>query len=337
VSSRLFGVGIEGPSLGPREREILRTHPPYGVILFRRNIESPAQLGDLVTELRGLGVRFLFADQEGGPVDRLRDLLAPAPSFARASQSGAARRAGELAGEALAAFGFDVDLAPVVDRAVSGAGAVVLGERCAASDPAAIIAAASEFLGGLHARGVAGCLKHFPGLGRARLDTHEALPVIEDDPNELALDLAPFHALMSRARAIMISHASSAATGNLPASLAPEWATVRLRETLGFEGAAFSDDLEMGALSAFGALPERSVRAAIAGCDLLFVCRRLEEYPECVEAVGRDVPAGRRTEAAGRLEAYAAHVENLRPARRRPATPWGTLAARIRGFAGSLA
>jgi beta-N-acetylhexosaminidase len=335
VSSGLFGVGVEGPSLTSLERDILAAHRPFGGILFRRNIESAEQLADLVGSLRALGVRFLFVDQEGGPVDRLRDLLAPAPSLARASRARSARRAGELAGEALARLGFDVDLAPVVDRAVPGAGALVLGERSVSADPGLIITAAGDFLDGLHARGIAGCLKHFPGLGRARFDTHQTLPLLDADPHALALDLAPFDALMSRAGAIMISHA--AGEDGWPASLSPAWATTQLREILGFEGAAFSDDLEMGALAAFGGLPERSARAALAGCDLLFVCRRIEEYPACVEAVEKNVPAERREEAAARLEAYAAHIESLRPARLRAEVPIETVAAAIRGFDESLA
>ncbi len=334
MSSRLFGVGVEGPALTPRERQVLHAHPPFGAILFRRNIETVGQLADLIANLRDLGARYVFVDQEGGPVDRLRDLLAPAPSLARAARAGASRKAGELAGEALARLGFDVDLAPVVDRAVPGAGAAVLGERSVSAEPRPVIDAAGGFLAGLHARGIAGCLKHFPGLGRARFDTHQNLPVIESDPHQLALDLAPFDALMSEARAIMVSHA--AAEDGLPASLAPAWATTQLREILGFEGAAFSDDLEMGALDAFGGLPERSVRAALAGCDLLFVCRRLEEYPACVEAVERKVPAERRDEAADRLETYAAHIEGMRPARPRPPDPLETVAAAIRGFEASL-
>ena len=334
MSSRLFGVGVEGPELSPREREILTAHPPFGVILFRRNIESPGQLAELVASLRELGARYLFLDQEGGPVDRLRDLLSPAPSFARASRAGAARRAGELAGEALARLGFDVDLAPVVDRSVPGAGALVLGERSASADPGPIIAAAGAFLAGLHSRGIGGCLKHFPGLGRARLDTHNKLPVIESDSHQLALDIAPFDALMSDAGAIMIAHA--AADDGVPASLSPTWARTYLREIVGFEGAAFSDDLEMGALSAFGELPERSSRAALAGCDLLFVCRRLEALPACVESVERTVPVERRAEAAERLEAYASHLERLRRNRVPETLPLETVAAAIRGFEASL-
>lgn len=312
MSSRLFAVGLAGPSLEAAEREILAAHPPRGVILFRRNIEDIERLAKLIDALRELGVRHLFLDQEGGPVDRLRDLLGPSPSLRRAVRMATARRAGATAGAALATFGFDVDLAPVVDRAVEGAGALVLGERSASADPGEIIRATGEFLDGLHSMGVGGCLKHFPGLGRARLDTHRSLPIVPHDAAEEVLDLAPFRALMDRARAIMISHA--AGPDGVPASLSRARATVLLRGGLGFGGAAFSDDLEMGALEAFGEMPDRCARAAEAGCDLLFVCRRIQTYPACVEAVERLVPRFRRDEATRRLDAYAAHLESLRRA-----------------------
>jgi beta-N-acetylhexosaminidase len=312
MSSRLFAVGLAGPALEPAEREALSSHPPRGVILFRRNIEDAERLTRLIDDLRQLGVGLLFLDQEGGPVDRLCDLVGPAPSLRRAVRIAAPRRAGSAAGAALASFGFDVNLAPVVDRAVAGAGALILGERCASSDPDEIIRAAGDFLAGLHSQGVGGCLKHFPGLGRARLDTHRSLPIVPNDAAEEALDLAPFRALMDRARAIMISHA--AGPDGVPASLSRARATVLLRGGLGFGGAAFSDDLEMGALDAFGDLPERCARAAEAGCDLLFVCRRIQAYPACVEAVERLVPRFRRDEAARRLDAYSAHLEALRRA-----------------------
>ncbi len=330
---------MEGTTLTRPEREILGAHPPFGVILFRRNIESAAQLERLIGEIRGLGARFLFVDQEGGPVDRLRDLLAPAPSLRRAGASPEeARRAGELAGTALRRLGFDVDLAPVVDRGLPGAGDLVLGERSVSPDPARIIEAAGNFLDGLHARGIGGCLKHFPGLGRARVDTHEALPVLEQDPHQQALDLTPFDALMPRAGAVMISHA--AGSDGIPASLSDAWASVQLRTVLGFEGAAFSDDLEMGALAAFGTIPQRCARAALAGCDLLFVCRKLDEYPAAIAAVEAEVPELRRAESIERLDAYGEHLAALRRAAKSDAAaaiPLDTLASEIRSFNESLA
>ncbi len=328
MSSRLFGVGIAGPRLTDAERAILKTHPPYGVILFRRNLVGLAESQALIRELKGLGSPFLFVDQEGGPVDRLAGLLAPTPSFQAAARGGAARRLGDLAGAALALLGFDVDLAPVVDRASEGAGALVLGERSASADPHEVLLAGGEFLAGLHERGIGGCLKHFPGLGRARLDTHKALPVLEPDPHQEALDLAPFDGLMGTARAVMISHLGG--PDGLPASLSPERATGLLRDRLGFDGAAFSDDLEMGALDAFGDLPERCARAAAAGCDLLFVCRQIERYPECVAKVEASVSRERRDEAARRLEDYARHLGSLRAASRGPTPTAATVAAQLR-------
>jgi len=330
--SRLFGVGIGGPHLTPGEREILERHPPRTVILFRRNIEEESQVCALVREIRKLpGSPFVCVDQEGGPVDRFRDLLGPSISLFRAAASGSARRAGELAGEVCARFGIAIDLAPVVDRASPGAGEEILGERTAGEESEAVVEAAGEFLDGLQSHGVGGCLKHFPGLGRARLDTHRALPRIPTDAEEESRDLRPFQSLMEKAGAVMISHA--AGPDGLPASLSHARATDLLRGRLGFAGAAFSDDLEMGALSTFGSLPERSAAAALAGCDLLFVCKELESLPDCITAVEREVPAGRRAEAASRLEAYSRRLQRLRRSSAVPERSVGELAADIRELA----
>ncbi len=326
--SRVFGVGLAGTEISPEERKILEAHPPWAVILFRRNLESVDQVRTLTSRIRDLpGSPRICVDQEGGPVDRFRDLLGPSISFREAAQAGLARRAGELAGEACARLGFDVDLAPVVDRLLAGASERVLRDRCASSEPTEVARHAGDFLAGLHGRGTGGCVKHFPGLGRARLDTHRELPLIPADPEEERRDLAPFEATMASARAVMISHA--AGPDGEPASLSRRIATDRLRRVLGFDGAAFSDDLEMGALSAFGSLPERCAAAALAGCDLLFVCSRLAEYPGCVAQVGREVPPERLSEAARRLEAYARHLEEIRSAASIPDRPLTDLIADI--------
>ena len=197
----------------------------------------------------------------------------------------------------------------MVDRGLPEAGALVLGERCAAAEPERIERAAREFLEGLHAGGVGGCLKHFPGLGRARLDTHKSLPKLDPNPEEERLDTAPFTALMDAAGAVMISHA--AGPDGRPASLSPALGTTLLRKRLGFRGAAFSDDLEMGALSEFGDLPTRSAAALFAGCDLLLVCKQIEAYPDCVEAVENQISSERRAEAARRLQIYRRHLEEM--------------------------
>ena len=313
--SRLFGVGLSGPELTASERRILDRQPPRGAILFRRNIETAGQTARLVSELSRRGL-LVFLDQEGGPVDRLRDVLGPSISFRAAASGGLARRAGELAGESCARFGFDVNLAPVVDRRIEGASAEVLRERCAGEDPAAVARAAGEFLAGLHSRGVGGCLKHFPGLGRAALDTHVALPRLAANARERARDLEPFRRTFARARAVMISHV--AGPDGVPASLSGKIGCRLLRERLRFRGAAFSDDLEMGALASFGDLPRRALLACRAGCDLLFVCSRIDEYPDCVAAVGAGISPRRAAEATARMDRYAAHLERIRRGRRPP-------------------
>ena len=325
-AAALFGVGIGGPSLTADERSLLERNPPGAVILFKRNIRSVEDARELTRELRALpGRPLVCVDMEGGPVDRFREILGPSASFRDAARAGLARRAGELAGEACRLLGFQVDLAPVVDRMLPGASERVLAGRCAAGEPEEIVAAAAAFLDGLHAAGIAGCVKHFPGLGRADLDTHQALPFLPDDPDEESRDLAPFAATMDSAGAVMISHA--AGLDGLPASLSPTKATALLRGSLGFRGAAFSDDLEMGALDAFGELPDRAAEASRAGCDLLLVCSRVEEYTACVRQVEDSVPAERRREAAARLEEYAARAP-LAP--ERPALPVETLRDAIR-------
>jgi len=308
-----IGVGIAGASMTPAERALLAQIAPWAIILFRRNLEALDQVADLVGEIRRLpGPPRLCVDQEGGPVDRFRDLLGPSISFRAAAGRRNARRAGELAGEACARLGFDVDLAPVVDRLLPGASENVLRDRCASADPGEVSRAASEFLDGLHARGVGGCVKHFPGLGRSGLDTHRELPVIPVDPGQESSDLAPFQATMEKAGAVMVSHA--AGQDGLPASLSRERVTDLLRGRLHFSGAAFSDDLEMGALAAFGSLPQRCAAAMRAGCDLVLVCSRSEEYGDCMAALEREVPPERRAEALSRLAVYGRHLDGLRRA-----------------------
>lgn len=331
-ASRLFGVGLAGPTLGRRERAILEERPPGAVILFRRNIETAEYLVSLIEEVRSLpGGPLLLLDQEGGPVDRLRDLVGPFPSFHAAARAGLAESAGEIAGRACALLGFDVDLAPVVDRRLPGAGESVLGERAAAADPEEIVVAGRDFLRGLHAHGVGACLKHFPGLGRARFDTHRDLPVLDEDVLQLEADLRPFRVLHELAGAVMVSHAASEPR-SMPASLSREVATRLLRDAVGFEGVTLSDDLEMGALERFGGLPERSAAAMNAGCDLVFVCSRTGEYPACADAVAREVSEARIAEALRRIAAWRERLDALRLAAPRPA---GTL-AELRGRVAEL-
>jgi beta-N-acetylhexosaminidase len=169
----------------------------------------------------------------------------------------------------------------------------------------------------LNAFGVAGCLKHFPGLGRAAVDSHLVLPRIADDAEELEKDLAPFRALASRVPAVMVSHAAIGSERR-PATLDPTVATGLLRHGVGFSGVAVSDDLEMGALADFGGIAERAALAFEAGCDLLCVGKETAALPDAAEAIERGAAASRRAEAEGRIDAFRQGLRDLARRRRSP-------------------
>jgi len=300
-------VGLPGPALGAEEREALERLRPFGVILFKRNVEESAQVLDLTEAVRAASPKtLLFVDAEGGRVDRLAGIVGAAPAGAElaAASPELALRAGRWVGHALRALGFDADFAPMVDldRGMTGNG---LEGRTLGTSPRAVIARARAFLAGLRSAGVGGCVKHFPGLGASAEDTHHGGTRVGLSRAELADDLAPYEALAAEAGAVMIGHAVYPALDpdGLPADLSPAIARGVLRRDLGFDGVAFSDDLEMSALAPFGTLADRAERAFAAGCDVIPICSRLDAAAEAAERLGRTAPA-RRAEAARRLTAY---------------------------------
>jgi len=180
------------------------------------------------------------------------------------------------------------------------------------------VTAAAAFLEGLSEFGVAGCLKHSPGLGRAAVDSHLDLPRIVEDPLALEKDLLPFRLLAGRAPAVMISHAATGGT-RLPATLDRAVAADLLRRGAGFSGLAISDDLEMGALAEFGSVPERSAAAFEAGCDLLCIGKETAALPAAAEAIERGASGSRRREAERRLGGFRQALGRIGAGRR--ATP----------------
>src|SRR5580658_5773011 len=263
-------VGIAGPVLLPAEAALFRAHPPAGVILFARNIQDRRQLAALMADLRRVlppGSVFMV-DQEGGRVARLR------PPFWRAHPPAATlvtlRRAwlsGALIGLDCAGAGFNTVAAPVLDLAIPGAHDVI-GDRSFAEDPAWAARLGRAFAEGLLAAGVQPIGKHVPGHGRARVDSHLSLPVVE--ANHLDADLLPF-ARNADLPWMMTAHIVYPAFDNTaPATLSPIIIQQVIRGRIGFQGVLVTDDLAMKALA--GEPADLAVKALNAGCDLALYC-----------------------------------------------------------------
>lgn len=276
-------IGLAGPALTAEEAELCRDLPPFGAILFARNIVEPAQLSDLVEAFRGAVGRPdapVLVDQEGGRVARLRPPHWRHPPAAAvfgalfARDPVAARRAAflnaRLIADDLARLGITVCCAPVLDVPEPGADPVI-GDRAFAADPHVICSLGRAVIRGLQAGGVVPVMKHAPGHGRARLDSHQALPVVEASAEELlARDGRPFAALAREETWAMTAHILYTAFHDTrPATLSPR-ALRFLRHRLGLRGPIVSDDLAMKAL---GGAPGDLARAAIvAGCDAVLEC-----------------------------------------------------------------
>ena len=299
--------GVAGTFLADDERKLLEELRPGGVILFARNVEGREQLAALAAQLGDLSSRpYVAIDLEGGRVNRLEALLGPLPSPAESAAAGsrAVAALGAALGAACAHFGIGVDFAPVLDAACSD-GFLAREQRCLGAHAGEVARGAAELLGGLEARGVAGCLKHYPGLGTGRVDSHRELPVLEDGVVD---EEATFRLLSAPGRAVMVAHAVAPSLGDAlrPASLSPvvvgRLATVSC-------GPVIADDLEMGALAVHGSLGERAAAALLAGCNQVLVCNALAERTEVVEHVrrwaGRDARLARALDrASGRVAGF---------------------------------
>ena len=310
---RAFVCGLGGPRLLAEERAFLRETLPWGLILFKRNLESREQLLALTSEFRAAVGRdaAVLIDQEGGRVQRLGPPMWSAyPAAARFEAELGAARAEEavrltmrLIAHDLREVGIDVDCAPVLDVADEATHAVI-GTRAYARDPARVATLGRAAMEGLMAGGVAPVVKHIPGHGRARADSHLELPVVEASRAELERDFLAFRALAD-APAAMTAHVVYAAIDpTAPCTTSAKMISEIVRGEIGFEGLLFSDDLSMKALG--GAFDARTRGAFAAGIDIALHCNGdLNEARLVAEASPR--LEGR---AFARAEAMRASVNN---------------------------
>jgi len=310
MAPRAFISGLSGLTLTADERVFLREARPWGLILFKRNIEDKFQVTDLIGEaLHELGGEApVLVDQEGGRAQRLGPPHWPAypPGAAygriydRDPDAGlaAARLGARLIAADLIELGINVDCLPLADVPVAGADRVI-GDRAYGETPAKVAAIAGAVAEGLAEGGVLPVLKHIPGHGRANADSHLKLPVVHADRATLeATDFAAFRPL-KRLPLAMTAHVVFTAIDPVrPATTSATMIGEVIRGFIGFDGLLMGDDISMGALS--GSITERARASLAAGCDLVLHCNgKLDE----MRAVAAEAPelAGdgrRRAEAA---------------------------------------
>ncbi|MCE3001436.1 MAG: beta-N-acetylhexosaminidase [Xanthomonadaceae bacterium] len=300
-------IGIPGLELGAADRDAIAHPACSGVILFKRNFASRAQVAALIDAIRDVrpGPFLLAVDQEGGPVQRFQDGFTRLPPLAAIGALWESDRPRALAlaemhawlmASETRAIGIDLSFAPVVDLA---RGNRAIGPRAFHADPEATSALSLAYLRGMRMAGMAATIKHFPGHGSVLEDTHFDDAVDPRTLDELrAQDLVPFHdAILAGAEAVMMAHVRYPAVDADPAGYSRRWIVDILRGDLAFRGAVFSDDIGMAAAESAGGIRARIEAHLDAGCDFVLVCQPAQAA-EALAAVAHRAPASAATIAA---------------------------------------
>jgi len=320
-------LGIRQPKLDASMRDFFRDAKPWSFILFREACVTRDQVRALCAEMREAAGHdaIVYIDQEGGRVARLK---APEwPTWPAAARYGeiylrdheagveATRLGHRLMAHELKSIGVDGDFTPVLDTPISGADPII-GDRAFGMDSKTIAALGAAALQGLHAGGVAGCIKHMPGHGRAEADSHLALPRVTASAQELEKDIAPF-ASLAWAEAAMTAHiVYQAWDPDRPATCSAKVISAIIRGRLGFHGLLMSDDLDMKALqyALNGGLTQRAMAALEAGVDVVLQCSGVlqdmqDTVDGCNELDGLSLVRARAVEAFAKRPAEAFDVD----------------------------
>ena len=288
--------GMAGLELTDEERDFLRDADPAGMIIFRRNCETPDQLLRLTDSMRALTGRGdlpILIDQEGGRVARMRPPAWPAfPAAERfallydaapSSAIEAVRSNARALALMLRSCGINVNCLPLLDVRQQGA-TDIIGDRALGSQPMQVAALGRAVLDGMASAGVVGVVKHMPGHGRALVDSHKELPVVTASAEELETDLEPFERLAWAPMGMTAHVVYTAWDADRPASLSPTVIHDIIRGRIGFDGWLMSDDLGMEALS--GDFASRAAGVIAAGCDVALHCSgKMDEMIAVASAV----------------------------------------------------
>lgn len=275
-------AGFAGPRVDGQVETLIREQQVGGLILFQRNIEDSDQLASLIAGLKAQNKEnplplFIALDEEGGRISRLPSGSPQFPSgkaLGERDDPDYSFAVGQEMGAALAAFGFNMNFAPVLDI-VSNPQNEVIGDRSFGNNPEVVSRQGLAVMQGLQSKNIIAVVKHFPGHGDTRLDSHLDLPVVEHDRKRLDdFEFVPFReAIGSGAEAVMTAHiVYPQLDPGKPATMSEKILTGILRRELGFRGIIITDDLEMAAITKNYVLAEAALEAVRAGADMLLIC-----------------------------------------------------------------
>ncbi|MCY6380580.1 beta-N-acetylhexosaminidase [Hoeflea prorocentri] len=317
AESKAMILGCGGLTLTDEERSFFRAERPWGFILFARNIHERQQVIDLVASMRECVGRTdapVLIDQEGGRVQRIKPPLVPdyPPASAigdvyRSSEADGLRAAwlmGRLHAHDLSGFGINVDCLPVLDVPMDG-GHDVIGNRAFCKEPEAVAALGRQAMDGLTAGGVLPVIKHMPGHGRATVDSHLHMPVVDAEPEDLETsDFVPFKKLADAPMAMTAHVMFSKIDPDRPSTSSPVIIEDVIRKKIGFNGLLMSDDLSMKALS--GDFASKTDAIFGAGCDVVLHCNGVMEEMVEVSAHSPDLDGASARRAQHVLSLFGA-------------------------------
>jgi beta-N-acetylhexosaminidase len=311
-------AGFEGKRLDRDLQGLIADLRVGGLILFKRNVESPQQLADLCRSAQdwarecGLPPLFVAIDQEGGQVARLGPPFTQFPGNPAMRDAPHATRFARITAAELAAVGINMNLAPVLDAVPRGSDSI-MAQRAFGADAQWVARLGAAVIAELQTRGVMAVAKHFPGIGRTRLDSHIDLPFLDADLGSLQdYDLIPFRAaIQQQVAAVMLSHTLYRQLDpQWPASLSKSIARDLLRKRMGFKGVVLTDDLEMGAITRHYGLNAAIRQVLRADIDVALICRSAEKLRQAHALMVRKI--GQSEERRSRAEAAAGRIMALK-------------------------
>ncbi|KJL02174.1 glycosyl hydrolase family 3 [Priestia aryabhattai B8W22] len=302
---QMMVVGFQTEEVDDHIKTMISTYHAGGVILFDRNMKTPKQVATLTNSLQDLAQEtknqiplMMGVDQEGGEIVRMKDQVSPIPSQQELGQKNnkdLVYQAANRNGQELAAMGFNVDFAPVLDLSDTDT-------RSFGTDPEKAAEFGKAAVSGLNANGLTAALKHFPGNGRSNIDPHLETSSVKADKLDLENgDIYPFKQMVRNVDNnnffVMVTHIKYPAYDKEnPASISPIIIQELLRKQLGYKGLVVTDDLEMGAVSKYFTYEELGVRAVEAGADVLLVCHTLDSQEKMYNGILQAVKEGKISE-----------------------------------------